>query len=142
MGTDAEIVVRLEPEPGPDGFWPRENYFAGDGENGYAVVVRAPERLVLEPGRPVRLAISNHVPHLPYRYEGEAVTLAPDREVNLVFERRGCLTVLTEDRIASNVQHRFDPTGTIEGTDDAGRPVVQQGRRGSPIIYRGEVALS
>jgi hypothetical protein len=142
MAADAEVVVRLEPEPGPDGFWPRENYFAGDGENGYAVSVRAPAPCTIEPGHAVRLVVASHVPHLPYLYEGDPVTLASDCELNLVFERGGRVTVLTDERIATNVQHRFDPTGTVETTDAHGHPVVQRGQRGGPVIYRGEVVPS
>lgn len=137
-----DVVVRLVPEPGADGFWPRENHFGGGADNGYAITLRPADAVVLAPGTLLRLRVDHHVSHLPYRYQGERVTLGPEREVTLLFPWSGAVRVLGADEIEMGVRHAFDPVGTTETVDAEGNSVVQQGRRGTAILYRGEVVPS
>ena len=47
MSGGAPIVIRLVAEPGPNGFWPRENYFEGGAANGsMTTITGAPSGMV------------------------------------------------------------------------------------------------
>jgi hypothetical protein len=122
MGADGPIVVRLEAPAGSDGFWPRENYFAGGAENGYAIAVRSAAPVTVTPGRTFQLEVANHLPHLPYRYEGAPTTLAPDAPSLLVFQWGGRVMPIGTREVDSVVQHRFDPDGTTETAAGAVAP--------------------
>jgi len=139
MTEPAAITIRLVTEPGPIGFWPRENYFEGGADNGYALVVRPQRPLALSPGATLRLHVPTHVPHLPYRFDGAATTLEPGRDTVLLFPWGGRTRVLDDAQVERFVQHAFDPSGVSETTDPDGNPVRQQGRRAAPILYRGEI---
>jgi hypothetical protein len=136
------IVVRLDVPAGADGFWPRENYFAGGAANGYAVRVGAARPVTLERGRAVRLEVANHVPHLPYTYDGPPVTLGAAVPALLVFQWGGRVVPVDDREVETFVQHRFDPGGTTESVDAAGNPIVQRGRRGEPLLYGARVVGS
>lgn len=139
MSGEARIVVRLVVEPGPHGFWPRENYFEGGAQNGYALVLRPPRRLALAPGAALRLEVPHHVPHLPYAWDGPAITLAAGRDATLLFTWGGRVRLLDAERIEKFVQHALDPAGTTETPGARGLAVRQQGARGGPLLYTGEV---
>lgn len=142
MGAQGPIVVRLEVPGGPDGFWPRENYFAGGAENGYAARVRAARPVPLEPGRAVRLEVANHVPHLPYTWDGPPAILGTDAPLLVVFQWGGRMVPIGEREVETFVQHRFDPEGTTEAVDAEGHPFTQRGRRGAPLLYDARVVGS
>lgn len=141
MGDDP-ILVRLEAPEGPDGFWPRANYFAGGAANGYAVALRSSQPRTLGAGRVLRLEVANHVPHLPYTFAGPTVTVGPERPALLAFQWDGRIVPIGDREVAEFVQHGFDPGGTTESVDAAGHPVVQQGRRGAPVVYDARVVES
>lgn len=142
MTGEAPIVVRLETPPGPDGFWPRENYFAGGAENGYAVRLLAGRAMRLEPGRQLRLDVAQHVTPLPYTFAGPALTLDPAQPPVVVFQWGGRVVPIGARELDAYVQHAFDPTGTTETADAEGNPIVQRGRRGGPILYDARVVDS
>lgn len=129
------IVVRLDVPEGPHGFWPRENYFAGGAENGYAVRLRAAAPVTLEPGCAMTLEVPNHVPHLPYTWAGGRRALERDPPALVVFQWGGRVAPIGERETEAYVRHAFDPEGTTEAVDPAGVPVVQRGRRGAPVLY-------
>lgn len=139
MAAQGPIVVRLEVPAGPDGFWPRENYFAGGAENGYAVALRAPSSVSLAPGSALRLEVANHVPHLPYTYAGPPRAIGPDGAALLVFQWGGRVVPIGDREVDAYVQHAFDPDGSTEAVDEEGSPLVQRGRRGAPRIYDARV---
>lgn len=140
MTQNETTVIRLVPPADADGFWPRENYFEGEAGNGYALRLRPARALRLEPGARIRLVIPNHVPHLPYSYEGPATTLAPGREADVLFTWGGKVRLLDRASIEKSVRHFFDPSPTTETRDDEGNVTVQQGARGAPLLYAGEIA--
>lgn len=142
MATQGPIVVRLEVPAGSDGFWPRENYFAGGAANGYAAELRAARPVELERGRAIRLEVANHVPHLPYTWDGPAAIAGPEGPLRVVFQWGGRLVPIGEREVETFVQHRFDPEGTTEAVDAEGHPFVQRGRRGAPLLYDARVVGS
>lgn len=139
MAVQGPIAVRLDAPEGPEGFWPRENYFAGGAANGYAVRLRAAGIVRLERGRALRLEVANHVSHLPYTFDGPPVAVGPDAPALLVFQWGGLVVPIDESDVAAYVRHRFDPDGTTETVDSEGNPVVQRGRRGAPLLYGARV---
>jgi hypothetical protein len=139
MTLNKPIVVRLKPPAGSDGFWPRENYFAGNASNGYALRLRPGTALPLHPGAEMKLVVANHVPHLPYGYDGPQAELQPGKEAVLLFTCRGKVRLLDQEEVENYVQHGFDPNAVTETRDEQWHLLRQQGRKGDPILYEGEL---
>ena len=138
MASKKAMVIRLVPPAGSDGFWPRENYFAGDASNGYALRLRPRTAAHLQPGTEIRLEVANHLPHLPYTYDGPKERVKGGQEVVLLFTCRGKARLIDGDEVEKYVQHSFDPGTVTETRDEQGRVVRQQGRKGEPMLYEGE----